>query len=58
MKGLTRLARKQRLAAAFSWPLSRADQIRFQQQRQRGWKLYSFHASEVEYIGKGKANAA
>jgi hypothetical protein len=34
-----------------------ADQIRSQQQRQRGWKLYSFHAPEVEYIGKGKASA-
>ena len=27
------------LEAAFAWPLSRADQIRSQQQRQRGWKL-------------------
>jgi IS5 family transposase len=45
------------LEAAFEWPLSRANQIRSQQQRQRGWKLYSFHAPEVECIGKGKANA-
>jgi hypothetical protein len=43
--------------AAFAWPLSRADQIRSQQQRQRGWKLYSFHAPEVECTGKGKASA-
>ena len=43
--------------AAFAWPLSRVDQIRSQQQRQRGWKLYSFHAPEVECIGKGKASA-
>jgi IS5 family transposase len=43
------------LEAVFAWPLSRADQIRSQQQRQRGWKLYSFHAPEVECIGKGKA---
>ena len=42
---------------AFEWPLSRAAQIRSQQQRQRGWKLYSFHAPEVECIGKGKASA-
>src|SRR5450631_23345 len=42
---------------AFTWPLSRANQIRSQQQRQRGWKLYSFHAPEVECIGKGKASA-
>jgi transposase, IS5 family len=45
------------LEAVFTWPLSRANQIRSQQQRQRGWKLYSFHAPEVECIGKGKANA-
>src|SRR5436189_5584758 len=38
------------LEAAFVWPLARADQIRSQQQRQRGWKLYSFHAPEVECI--------
>ncbi|MET4340291.1 hypothetical protein ABIB74_008170 [Bradyrhizobium sp. F1.6.2] len=40
---------------AFALPLGRAVQIRSQQQRQRGWKLYSFHAPEVECIGKGKA---
>jgi IS5 family transposase len=36
---------------------ARASQIRSQQQRQRGWKLYSFHAPETECIGKGKASA-
>ena len=41
----------------FAAPLSRASQIRSQQQRQCGWKLYSFHAPEVECIGKGKASA-
>jgi IS5 family transposase len=45
------------LEEAFAQPLSRARQIRSQQQRQRGWKLYSFHAPEVECIGKGKARA-
>jgi IS5 family transposase len=45
------------LEAVFAWPLSRADQIRSQQQRQRGWKLYSSHAPEVECIGRGKASA-
>ena len=45
------------LAAVFEAPLARAAQIRSQQQRQRGWKLYSFHAPEVECIGKGKASA-
>ena len=46
-----------RLESIFAAPLSRASQIRSQKQRQRGWKLYSFHAPEVECIGKGKANA-
>ena len=45
------------LEEAFALPLRRATQIRSQQQRQRGWKLYSFHAPEVECIGKGKAAA-
>jgi hypothetical protein len=45
------------LEEAFALPLGRATQIRSQQQRQRGWKLYSFHAPEVECIGKGKAAA-
>ncbi len=45
------------LEEAFAAALSRASQIRPQQQRQRGWKLYSFHAPEVECIGKGKARA-
>jgi IS5 family transposase len=45
------------LENAFALSLSRASQIRAQQQRQRGWKLYSFHAPEVECIGKGKAAA-
>jgi IS5 family transposase len=45
------------LETAFEGPLARAAQIRSQQQRQRGWKLYSFHAPEVECIGKGKASA-
>jgi transposase, IS5 family len=52
-----KIAGRPEIEAAFEWPLSRADQIRSQQQRQRGWKLYSFHAPEVECIGKGKASA-
>lgn len=52
-----RIVGKAELEAAFAWPLSCASQIRSQQQRQRGWKLYSFHAPEVECIGKGKARA-
>ena len=48
---------QEHIAAAFDVPLARASQIRSQQQRQRGWKLYSFHAPETECIGKGKASA-
>ena len=43
------------LRETFAVPLSRASQIRRQKQRQRGWKLYSWHAPETECIGKGKA---
>ena len=44
----------ERLEEAFAIALSRASQIRGQKQRQRGWKLYSWHAPETECIGKGK----
>ena len=44
------------LREIFAIPLTRAAQIRSQQQRQRGWKLYSLHAPEVECIAKGKAH--
>jgi len=52
-----KIAGQSALEEVFAWPLARARQIRSQQQRQRGWKLYSFHAPEVECIGKGKARA-
>lgn len=42
------------LQEIFAVSLSRAMQIRSQKQRQRGWKLYSWHAPETECIGKGK----
>jgi IS5 family transposase len=45
------------LKEVFAIPLGRAAQIRSQKQRQRGWKLYSWHAPETECIGKGKARA-
>ncbi len=45
------------LQEIFALPLGRASQIRGQKQRQRGWKLYSWHAPETECIGKGKARA-
>ena len=52
-----KIAGEPALEAAFAQALARARQIRSQQQRQRGWKLYSFHAPEVACIGKGKARA-
>jgi transposase, IS5 family len=52
-----KIAGQPQLQAVFRWPLTRARQIRSPQQRRRGWKLYSFHAPEVECIGKGKASA-
>ena len=44
------------LQEAFAAALSKAAQIRGQKPRQRGWKLYSWHAPETECIGKGKAH--
>ncbi|HET8915855.1 MAG TPA: hypothetical protein VFM91_09135 [Propionibacteriaceae bacterium] len=43
-----------RFLANFAWPLSLARRVREQRQRQRGPKIYSLHAREVECIGKGK----
>lgn len=45
------------LREAFAVPLTRAEQVRTQRQRQRGWKLYSLHAPEVECIGKSLPRA-
>ncbi len=45
------------LEQIFAAPLAKASQIRSQKQRQRGRKLYSWHAPETECIGKGKARA-
>ena len=44
------------LEAAFTKLLALARRAREQQQRQRGPKVYSLHAPEVECIGKGKAH--
>ncbi|MGY2985947.1 hypothetical protein ACVI1K_003294 [Bradyrhizobium sp. USDA 4508] len=46
------------LENTFALPLSRDSQIRSQQQRQRGFKLYSFHAPELECIGQGRSSRA
>ena len=45
------------LAERFAPLLALAVKVRFQDQRQRGPKVYSLHAPEVECIGKGKARA-
>jgi IS5 family transposase len=44
------------LRTIFAEPLSLAFQVRHQRQNQRGRKVYSLHAPEVECIGKGKAH--
>jgi len=45
-----------RLEAAFAHLLSLARRVRAQERGQRGPKIYSLHAPEVECIGKGKAH--
>ncbi len=45
------------LEQAFALPLGRGHADPLATAAQRGWKLYSFHAPEVECIGKGKAAA-
>jgi transposase, IS5 family len=45
------------LEARFGALLDLATRVRHQDQRQRGPKVYSLHAPEVECIGKGKARA-
>ena len=44
------------LRAAFVKPLYLAERVLAQDRRQRGRKVYSLHAPEVECIGKGKAH--
>jgi IS5 family transposase len=46
----------EQLEKVFAVALGKARQIRRQRQQQRGWKLYSWHATETECIGKGKAH--
>ncbi|MBV9777148.1 MAG: IS5 family transposase [Acetobacteraceae bacterium] len=44
------------LRGVFAEPLALARRVREQKQRQRGKKVYSLHAPEVECIGRGKAH--
>ena len=57
MRDITRRIKGDELKqAAFAQLLSLSRSVRDQQQRQRGKKIYSLHAPEVECIGKGKAH--
>jgi IS5 family transposase len=49
-----KIARDMPLKAIFAQPLALARRVREQRPRQRGHKVYSLHAPEVECIGKGK----
>jgi IS5 family transposase len=51
-----RIAGDDGLWKAFVRPLYLAERVRSQDRRQRGRKVYSLHAPEVECIGKGKAH--
>jgi transposase, IS5 family len=50
-----KIAARPELAEVFALPLSLARRVKDQRQRERGRKVYSLHAPEVECIGKGKA---
>jgi transposase, IS5 family len=57
IRDITRkLAGQPELTQVFALPLSLARRVRDQRQRERGRKVYSLHAPEVECIGKGKAH--
>jgi transposase, IS5 family len=51
------IAGEDELMAIFQRPLHLAERVLNQGQQQRGKKIYSLHAPEVECIGKGKAHA-
>jgi IS5 family transposase len=51
------IAGDEELDVIFKWPLYQGETVMQQRQRQRGRKIYSLHAHEVECIGKGKAHA-
>jgi IS5 family transposase len=53
---MRRIADNAALREVFAQMLSLAHSVRHQRQKQRGKKIYSLHAPEVECIGKGKAH--
>ncbi len=57
IRDLTRkVAARPEVADVFALPLALARRVKDQRQRERGRKVYSLHAPEVECIGKGKAH--
>jgi IS5 family transposase len=52
-----RIGGEAELEARFKWPLHQASAVLEYRPRQRGRKIWSLHAPEVECIGKGKAQA-
>jgi IS5 family transposase len=57
IRDITRkIASRPELAEVFALPLSLARRVKDQRQRERGRKIDSLHAPEVECIGKGKAH--
>jgi IS5 family transposase len=57
IRDITRkLSSRPELMEVFALPLSLARRVKDQRQRERGRKVYSLHAPEVECIGKGKAH--
>jgi transposase, IS5 family len=54
---LRQIAGEEDLKAIFQRPLHLAGRVFEQERHQRGRKVYSLHAPEVECIGKGKAHA-
>jgi transposase, IS5 family len=51
-----KIENKSALEAAFAKPLALARRVCEQKQHQRGPKVYSLHAPEVECLGKGKSH--
>jgi transposase, IS5 family len=49
-----KIATRPELSEVFALPLALARRVRDQRRRERGKKVYSLHAPEVECIGKGK----
>lgn len=51
------IAGQEELEVIFRWPLYQASAVLEHRQSQRGGKIWSLHAPEVECISKGKAHA-